>query len=281
MPVFDVKSYRESLKTKYNIPDEDLAALGDKGEITQGFMRQDDYSRKQRALQEQQTQVQQQYQHLSEYETWVKSLEAQYGPREQWSAAFSAQVQRQDPAQSMSPDDITRIVQANVQAAIAEERKAFQQQLEQVGQGSAAFARFYYQSNKDWESKYGTPLPEDEFKKYYEDNGHTDPRIALQLFERPFAEKKKEEEWQKKLDAAREEGVRSAMSQGYIPEAGSGGTMGSMGGWYGADQRMSVGANAGGYDPKQTYDGEDKQKAMQEFSARLQKSAQTPSRNTA
>lgn len=239
--LFDVKSYRESLKTKYNIPDEDLAPFADKGEITQGFMRQDDYSRKSQQLQQMRNELQ-------EYEVWVKSLEAAYGPREQWSEAFARAVGQQNPSGSgevtpagLSEAEVQRRIDAAVRQTAEQLSQQFSSQLEVVGRGAAAFAEFYFEANDYFRETYGTKLPKDEFKKFFDENGHTDPRIALKLFEQPYAEKKREKEVEDRIARATQEAEQRVRSQYGIVDGG-----GSQGGWAGGKaSSISVGAAAG------------------------------------
>ena len=245
MPVFDTKAYRESLKTKYNIPDEDLAPLADKGEITQGFMRQDDYSRQSQAVQTERAALQAKHQSLMEYETWVQSYEAKYGPREQWDAAFQRAIGQYNPDGSGSPvsqglneAEVQRRIDAAVSGAVSRVSEQFAQQLEQVGQGSARFAEFYYDANKRWETEYGKSFPKDDFKKFYQENGHTNPQIALQLFESPYRADKEKAAWESKLAEAEARGETRGRSQSGVPGSGSGSWAADGGG-------ISIGAAAG------------------------------------
>jgi hypothetical protein len=238
MPVFDLDQYAKELEAA-GVAKELIDKLN--AEVRPGFMRQDDYSRKQQELQTQRTAVQNDYQRLSAYEQSLKEFEATYGPREQWGQVLAAAFERQNPnpdgsgRPAASTDDIAAL-KREFQSTLDTVKQQFAQQLEQTGQGAAAFSRFYLQAHKHWEKEYGTELPEDDFRKFYEDNGHTDPRVALQLFERPYADKKRDDEWTKKLDAAREEGRRSAVSQGGIPEVSS-----NAGGWLGSANFPAVG----------------------------------------
>lgn len=271
MPVFDLKSYRESLKTKYNIADEDLVALDDKGDVGQGFMRQDDYSRKHTALQQQQQQLQSAYTQLQQYDAFVQQLEQRLGPRETWSADVIAQVGAQNPNGSGTVDTSAMATEiatlkrdfANTVNALKQE---FKNEIEQVGQGAAAFSQFIYESNEHWRNEYGTSLPKDDFRKFYEDGAYTDPRVALRLFEQPFAQKKNDDAWEKKLEAAREEGRRSAASQ-------QGGVFGgdpnatSAGGWLG-NSFPAVGSG-GIVDLATKVDEVPADQAAQQFAARM------------
>lgn len=245
--LFDIEQYKK-----------DLAAAGvpqpliDKvdADIKPGFMRQDDYSRKSQILQQQtqtlqqeRQQVQATYAQLSEYETWVKSLEQQYGPREQWSTAFAQRVGASNPdgtgnlSTGMSPAEVQQMLDRALTKQREELSGLFSQQLEQVGHGAAQFSKFYYQANKYWEKEYGAELPEGDFQEFFTKNGHTNPQVALRLFEMPFKEKKQQEDFDKRLEAARLEGAASARSQAGIPEVSSG-----AGGWF--DNRVSAGAAA-------------------------------------
>src|SRR5688572_13930484 len=95
MAVFDIKAHIDSLKTKYNIADEDLKA----SEVEGGFLRQDEFSRKQQALDRDKQAVRSKYDELTAYETYIQDLERTYGAREGWSDTFARMAQQQAPGQ--------------------------------------------------------------------------------------------------------------------------------------------------------------------------------------
>jgi hypothetical protein len=233
--VFDIDNYIATLKTKYNIADEDLAAVP---EIKAGFKRQDEFSRYQQEHKNAMTAVQAKYAELTEYENSIRALEQTYGPREQWSQSFAAAIAAQNPDGSnrMTPSGLTEAdVDRRVAAMLEKKEQEFATRLETVGRGAAEFSKFYYKANKDWEKQYGSELPEEEFQKFFTDNGHTDPRIALALFEQPYKEKKREEEWQKKLEEADRAGEVRGRSQAGTPDG-----LSSGGGWMG-ESNISIG----------------------------------------
>lgn len=236
MQSFDLKQYRESLKTKYNIADEDFEPFA-KGQITSTSEFGKYQAEHKRAMET----VQAKYDELMVYEKSIQELEATYGPREQWSAAFQQRVAAHNPDGSnampnaVTQADLQRVLNAALQKQRDELTTTFQSQLEEVGKGAALFSEFYYEANEHWKSTYGTSLPKEEFRKFYQENGHTNPQVAMSLFEQPYRDKKREEEWTKKLDEARNEGRMSALSQAGIPEVSHGG------GWM-AEGAPSVGA---------------------------------------
>jgi hypothetical protein len=224
VPVFDIEQYAK-----------DLAAAGvaqeliDKltTEVKPGFMRQDTFSRRQQELDREKQRVETLYGQLSEYETYVKSLEAQYGPREQWSATFQARVGQYNPD---GTGNLTSAADfdAKLQTALKEQESRlttlFTQQLEQVGQGAAAFADFSYDAKERWRDEYGKVFPKDEFKKFYQENGHTNPVVALQLFEAPFKAEKEKADWERRIKEAETAAEQRVRSQLGSPEVGSSGT---------------------------------------------------------
>lgn len=270
---FDIKAYRESLKTKYNIPDEDLAPFEKDITSTSEFSRyQTEHKKAMADVEQERKQLIAQHAQLSEYETWVKGLETEYGPREQWSAAFKARIGNSNPDGSgtvntgVSATDLQKAIDTALIRQRTELTADFNKQIEQVGQGAASFARFYYQANKHWEKEYGTELPEEEFRKFYEDNGHVDPRIALKLYEQPFAEKKREAEYEKKIAEAELRGEQRARSQAGIMETGV-----SAGGWFSNADRVSIGVAGSGVDLKSDDGGDDRQASQAQFAARMAK----------
>lgn len=240
--IFDIKAYKEMLKSK-GVTDEDLAPFNT-GQLTttSEFGRyQSEHKAKQAQLDAERQQVQAKYAELQQYEAWVQQLEAQYGPRENWSTAFQAQVANQNPSPAVDVNVIRQQLQSEWDRREQALRDEFRGQLELTGQGAAAFSKFYYNANKLWEREYGSELPEAEFQKFYTDNGHTNPQVALALFEAPYKEKKQEETWNKKLEEARLEGIRTGISQ-----AGTPGDMGaSAGGWFGNTSLANASISAG------------------------------------
>lgn len=235
MPVFDVDAYVSSLKTKYNIADDDLKPVA---EIKQGFLRQDEFGRKMSALDTDRTKFEADRKQLTEladaamrYESWVQSIEQKVGlPREQWSTGLRAQVGAANPdgTGTVAPTGIT---QADLERALKAQRDEmmgiFSTQLEQVGQGAAVFAEFYLEANEHWKANYGGMLPKDDFKKFFQEGGHTNPRVALQLFEAPFKAEKEKSDWERKLAEAEQRGEQRVRSQLGIQEVSTG-----AGGWF-------------------------------------------------
>lgn len=233
MAVFDLDSYVNTLKEKYKIEDADLAGVS---EIKSGFMRQDDYSRKQQELQRERQTVQSTYDQLQQYEANIQAFEQRYGSRDAWPAALEAYVQNQNP--NPQPTGVSEQVVMQLLARQRQELEAqFAGQLETVGQGSAAFAEFVYDARDHWQSTYGTKFPKEDFRKFYTENGHNNPTIALALFEKPYAEEKAKKDWEQKIEQARLEGAASERSRmGVLDGMGIG-----AGGWAG-DVSISVGA---------------------------------------
>lgn len=238
--VFDIEQYIKDLEAA-NVPKELIDKMTT--EVKPGFMRQDTFSRRQQQLDLEQRRLEALHGQLSEYETYVKSLEQAYGPRDQWSAAFARQVGQHNPDGSGAVTGLTpEQFDARLNAALQKQREellgVFSQQLEQVGQGSAVFTKFYVDTHKRWEKEYSGEFPEADFQKFYAENGHTDPRVAVQLFEQPYKAAKEKAAWEQKIkdaEVAAEQRVRSQLGS---PELGGSGT------WAGGDTQMSIGAAA-------------------------------------
>src|SRR3990167_521646 len=92
--MFDLVQYGKDLEAA-GVPKELIDKLTT--EVKPGFMRQDDYSRKSKLLQDATAVVQSDYQKLQVYEQSIQELEAQYGPREQWNEAFKRAVGERNP----------------------------------------------------------------------------------------------------------------------------------------------------------------------------------------
>lgn len=238
---FDIKAYRELLKAK-GMTDEDLAPFttGQLTTTSEFSKYQAEHKKAMEQVQQERAQVQAAAAEVAQYEAGVREFESRYGPRSTWPAALEAYVEKQNP--NPQPTGITeQVFDQRLNAALAKQRQemeaAFQGQLETIGQGSAAYAEFVSDAREHWKSEYGTTFPKDDFRKFYVDNGHTNPHIALTLFESPHKAEKEKKEWEAKLEQARLEGAQSVRSQlGVVDGMGIG-----AGGWAG-DVSISVGA---------------------------------------
>jgi hypothetical protein len=230
--VFDVKSWLGSLKTKYNIPDEDLPVR----DIEGGFLRQDDYNRKQQQLSEEHKQrmlVEDKFHNdlltAKQKLDLIGQLEEQYGAAETWSPALQQAIGQAHPGlandpkgrggQNFTATQVQEMIAAAVQGVITEHVAPLQNRIEAYGQGSAVMIDFMAEAPSYWRDEYGGKFPKKEFTEFFAKSGTNDPHIAFKLFEGPYADKKREEKYKTDLEAAEQKGYQSAMSKHGIAES--------------------------------------------------------------
>lgn len=224
MAVFDLAQYKVSLKTKYNIPDEDLAAFDT--EIAPGFLRQDAFSRRQQDLDRRQQDVDARFATLEPFEQYLQDLERRSGiPREQWTqeqvnfAVANQPHASQPPAPtSMTQAQIDALIDQRVRSAVGEVRTWAEQQLENTQRGTAILLDFIPEARDEWRDKYGAhgAFPKAEFEKFIGPDG-AGAGIPLpqawSLFKSPYDAKNQETLWNKRVQDAADEAYRRGRSE--------------------------------------------------------------------
>jgi hypothetical protein len=230
MPVFDVDQWiNDVVKGRFNIPDSDIPHK----EIKEGFMRQDEFSRRsQRLDQEHKDRMAREdkfHDDLSVAEDKLKlvaDLESKFGPATNWSTALATAISAQHPELSQSTpgnnfslDQVQQIVQRAI-APLQQQIAETQQYAANVGIGAATMIDFMPHALEHWRTTYGKPFPKDEFNKYFNDPNFKvkDPFLALQLFEAPHKEEKAKAQYAADLAAAKQEGYQSAMTKNGLHE---------------------------------------------------------------
>lgn len=227
MAVFDVKSVLSSLKTKYNIPDEELPIQ----EVEAGFLRQDAFSRRQQELDKRNSELDARASNYQQYENFLNQMESHLGPREQWTADTLARVnanyqqsgQQQYQQPPLDMNVLNRQMQSIVDQALTKQREELMSEIDNAKRQTTSVAAFIPKAYRMWDKQFASEdFPEEDFYKYMqpptEDNppgpGYGLPlHTALQLFMQPKLEAKRDQSFEERLKLAREEGAREALSR--------------------------------------------------------------------
>jgi len=200
MPVFDVDQWLSSLKEKYNIPEDDLKAAA---EIKAGFLRQDEWSRREDARRKKEQEIMQKERETQAYH---EQLQAWYEANEQALRAAADMQQR-----GSNPAD--RQVYEEAMSRVEE----LEEKLQRLGESAVNLSLFISDKSFDYYERFKKRFPGREFEKFVNETRIPDLDIAYEKF---IAEdmakidaKKREEE----LKAAREEGAREALSRVNVP----------------------------------------------------------------
>lgn len=155
----------------------------------------------------------------------VKDLEGKFGPAENWTPALASAISTQHPGlgnptsgngkPNVAIDDIQKLIQD----AIAPLKEDYSRQIQNIGTGAAVMIDFMTEAPEMWKEKYGTRFPKNEFSKFFNESGTSNPRLAYELFEKPFLAKKIETDTAAALEAAERKGYQSAMSKHGIAES--------------------------------------------------------------
>lgn len=212
MPVFDIQAWYDSLKTD----SPELAAKIPFNDIKGGFMRQDDYSRKQQELQSKWNENDQYAEQLRSAEqklVLVQQLEGQYGPADQWSDALKVALGNRHP--QLAQPDLTGYVRTDdVQAMLAQVRTELEQRINGVATGAAITIDFIPDAIEYWRETFNERFPKAEFSAFLDANPglRNDPNAALKVFAQPKISEKEKADHQKAIEEARAAGRREALS---------------------------------------------------------------------
>lgn len=218
--VFDHKKWLSSLKTKFNIPDTEIPR-----EAEEGWMRQNDYDSNFNKLKSEhakrmavEDQFHQDLVASQQKLQLVADLEAKFGPAERWSDSLAAAIAGAHPElvedqQNSNSGLDPRTVQQMISDAISQTEQRLAAQVNNVGKGAAIMIDFMATAPERWRDTYGVKFPKDEFSQFFAKSGIQDPHVAFEIFEKPYKEKKLEDEYKAKLDEAEKKGYQSAMSK--------------------------------------------------------------------
>lgn len=218
MPVFDVDKWKSSLKTRFNIPDDDPLFTQELPEVEKGFMRQDEFSRRQQKLDQEhrdrmakEDQFREALVAKADKLRLMEQLERTYGPADRWSDALQRAISTQHPELGVEAGET--FTREEVMNLVKQETAQLRQQIQAVGTGAAVMIDFMDEIPAQWKDLYGTRFPKREFSEFFQKSGLSDPKAAFEIFEKPYLQKHMEEKHKKELEEAEKRGAQSVMSK--------------------------------------------------------------------